>query len=109
MVEKRVISFFEQLKKWLVQHPGNVAISCHNNSIRPLRKIFENLTLPQMCKIETPHNQVLFYDLNLEKPKFIEYERNNALINWDGIIIPEYVKLATDPKNSLKRYYVYKQ
>jgi 2,3-bisphosphoglycerate-dependent phosphoglycerate mutase len=106
MVEKRVISFFEQLKKWLLQHPGNVAISCHNNSIRPLRKIFENLTLTQMCKIETTHNQAFFYDLKLEKPKFIEHEINNTVINWNGIIIPEYVKLATDPKNSLKRYYV---
>ena len=106
MVEKRVLSFFEQLKEWLVKHPGNVAISCHNNSIRPFRKIFENLTLNQMCKIETYHNQVLFYDLKLDKLELIEHKRNKALINWNGIIIPRYVKFATDPNNCLKQYYV---
>jgi broad specificity phosphatase PhoE len=38
MVEKRVLSFLGQLREWLGQTPGNVAISCHSNSIRSIRK-----------------------------------------------------------------------
>ena len=65
MVEKRVVAFLEDLREWLKQNPGNVAISCHNNSIRPFRRIFENLTLTQMCKLESPQDRALVYDLNL--------------------------------------------
>jgi len=105
MVEKRVLSFLTQFKEWLTQHPGNVAISCHNNSIRPLRRIFENLTLSQMCKIETPHDQALLYDLELENPSLQKHKENSTRIHWDGIILSNSVKLASDPNNFLKQYY----
>jgi bisphosphoglycerate-dependent phosphoglycerate mutase len=106
MVEKRVISFLLQFKEWIVKHPGNVAISCHNNSIRPLRRIFENLTLSQMCQIETPHNRALQYNLELENSRLQRYKGNNARsIHWIGVRISNRVKLATDPKNFLKQYY----
>ncbi len=106
MVEKRVLSFLSQFKEWLIQHPGNVAISCHNNSIRPFRRIFENLTLSQMCQIETPHDQALLYDLKLENPRLQKHrEISPRIIHWDGIILSNSVKLATDPKNFLKQYY----
>ena len=104
IVERRVVSFLTQFKEWLAKHPGNVAISCHNNSIRPLRRIFENLTLSQMCQIETPHNQALLYNLELKKStKFPE--NGPRSIHWDGIRIPNRVKLATDPENFLTQYY----
>ena len=34
MVEKRTLPFLEQLGTWLQQNRGNVAISCHGNSLR---------------------------------------------------------------------------
>ena len=51
MVEKQVIPFLEQLREWLKQNPGNVAISCPNNSIRPFKRFFETLSIAQMCKL----------------------------------------------------------
>ena len=106
MVEKRVMSFLTQLKEWITQHPGNVAISCHNNSIRPLRRIFENLTLSQMCQIETQYNQALLYNLELEKSRLqIHKENSTRIVHWDGVRILNRVKLATDPENFLKQYY----
>jgi broad specificity phosphatase PhoE len=65
MVEKRVLSFLEQLKDWLVQNPGNVAISCHGNSIRPIRRAFEYLSLEQMLQLEDPQDRALIYGLRL--------------------------------------------
>jgi bisphosphoglycerate-dependent phosphoglycerate mutase len=47
MVDNRVTAFFADLKKLLRRTPGNVAISCHNNSIRPLRRVFEQLSVAE--------------------------------------------------------------
>jgi 2,3-bisphosphoglycerate-dependent phosphoglycerate mutase len=75
MVEKRTISFLKQLRNWLVQAPGNVAISCHSNSIRPIRRVFENLSLEQMLQLETPQDYSMIYELqlhNLSAGKLLE-------------------------------------
>ncbi len=104
MVERRVLPFFEQLRGWLEQNQCNVAISCHNNSIRPFRRIFENLSLKQMCEIESPHDRALVYDFDLgnclQKPKPETFKAT-----WEGVILPKEIKLATDPQNPLKTYY----
>jgi 2,3-bisphosphoglycerate-dependent phosphoglycerate mutase len=102
MVEKRVTSFLEQLKVWLKQNPGNVAISCHNNSLRPFRRIFENLSISQMCELENPQDKASVYELNsgscLQKQKVPE-------AHWMGILVLPYIKLATSSQNALKKYY----
>jgi 2,3-bisphosphoglycerate-dependent phosphoglycerate mutase len=50
MVEKRTDPFIVQIEQWLRQNPCNVAISCHGNSLRPICKIFEHLSLKQMLQ-----------------------------------------------------------
>lgn len=104
MVEKRVAAFLEDLREWLKKNPGNVAISCHNNSIRPFRRIFENLTLTQMCNLESPQDQALVYDLNLGNLTLL-CPKPKELNNWTQVLIPSKVRRATDPRNPLKKYY----
>lgn len=105
MVQKRVMPFFEQLKEWLRQNSGNVAISCHNNSIRPFRRIFENLSLTQMCEIESPQDRALIYDLDLGNCNLRHQKQPTLEAKWEGVILPKQIKLSTDPKNPLKTYY----
>lgn len=105
MVEKRVMPFFEQLKSWLEQNPGNVAISCHNNSIRPFRRIFENLSLEQMCEVESPQDKALIYKLDMENCELRHQKQPALKAQWKSVLLPKQVKLATDPKNILKSYY----
>ena len=106
MVEKRVLSFLEELANWLKQNPGNVAISCHNNSIRPFRRLFENLDLTQMCAIETSQDEALIYSLGLKNKCSLNSSGHQAQHGkWDGVRISSRIKLATDPQNPLKEYY----
>lgn len=104
MVEKRVFCFFEQLKKWLIQNPGNVAVCCHNNSVRPLRCVFEGLTLSEMLEIETPQNRVFVYDLVLPKVP-VEGLGGKAKVVWDGMVVPKQVRLSSDMLNVLRECY----
>jgi 2,3-bisphosphoglycerate-dependent phosphoglycerate mutase len=105
MVEIRVISFLEQLKDWLGQNPGNVAISCHGNSMRPIRRAFDHLGIEQMLQLENPQNRAMVYDLH-QRNLGIESPRGRATKpDWKSIVISRPVKLATDPLNLLKTYY----
>jgi broad specificity phosphatase PhoE len=60
-VNKRVAPFIKDLLKIMKTFKANVAISAHGNSIRPLRKHFEHLTISQMRKIENPHDKYWVY------------------------------------------------
>ena len=105
MVEKRVLSFLEQLREWLGQNPGNVAISCHSNSIRPIRRVFENLSIEQMLQIESPQDRAMIYDLKLQNLRIGQLRGRPDMQNWKSVLIPPPVKLATDSLNPLKKYY----
>ena len=106
MVEKRVQSFLNDLEGWLQQNPGNVAISCHNNSVRPFRKLFEKLNLIQMCTIETPQDRALIYNLELKNAGLTHLRKHRVIqAKWDGVLLSNQVKLATDPQNVLMKYY----
>jgi 2,3-bisphosphoglycerate-dependent phosphoglycerate mutase len=105
VVEKRVISFLEQLREWLKQNPGNVAISCHNNSIRSFRRVFENLSIAQMCKLESPQDCAIIYEIQ-QGDSGVESPRGRVTkLNWKGVVISRKVKLATDALNLLKICY----
>ena len=105
MVESRVTSFLGQLKEWLGQNMGNVAVSCHNNSIRPIRRIFEHLTTEQMLELESPQDSALIYDSHLCNLRN-EYLRGRiGKPNWKSVVLPPKVKLAADSLNLLKAYY----
>jgi len=105
MVGSRVTSFLDQLKEWLGQNMGNVAISCHNNSMRPIRMIFEHLNTEQMLALESPHDCVLIYDFHLCNLSNECLRERIGRPNWKGVVIPRKVKFATDSLNLLKAYY----
>ena len=105
MVESRTLPFIVQLEKWLKQKPGNVAISCHGNSMRPIRRVFEHLSLKQMLELENPQDQVMQYALHVHGVSVDQNTENAGGIRWQSILVPRYVKLATDQRNPLRKYY----
>ncbi len=106
MVEKRVLSFLEQLRDWLGQNPGNVAISCHSNSIRPIRRVFENLSIEQMLQLVSPQDRAMIYDLKLHNLRSGQLRGGSNMQKWESVLVSSRVKLATDPLNTLKKYYM---
>jgi 2,3-bisphosphoglycerate-dependent phosphoglycerate mutase len=105
MVENRTLSFLVQLEEWLRPNPGNVAISCHGNSLRPIRRVFEHLSLKQMLQIENPQDRAMAYALHVHNVNIENPRKRTAKTDWRGILVPRQVKLATDQRNPLKRYY----
>jgi 2,3-bisphosphoglycerate-dependent phosphoglycerate mutase len=63
MVEKRVLSFIKDLVSLMKTDKVNVAISAHNNSMRPFRRYFENLSIKQMMELENPYDTFFHYIL----------------------------------------------
>ena len=105
MVEKRTLQFLAQLEAWLQRNPGNVAISCHGNSLRPIRRVFEHLSLQEMLRIENPQDHAMSYALQIHSIKIKSGSERDNTATWKGIIVPSNVKLATDPRNPLREYY----
>jgi len=105
MVENRTLPFLVQLEAWLQHNPGNVAISCHGNSLRPIRRVFEHLSLQEMLRIENPQDQAMLYALQIHSIKIENGSERNPIATWKEIMVPSKVKLATDPRNPLNKYY----
>jgi 2,3-bisphosphoglycerate-dependent phosphoglycerate mutase len=105
MVEKRTIPFLVQLEEWLRQNGGNVAISCHGNSLRPIRRVFEHLSLRQMLQIENPQDRAMAYALHVHSVKVESSRKRTAKTDWQSLLVPKQVKLASDQRNPLKKYY----
>jgi 2,3-bisphosphoglycerate-dependent phosphoglycerate mutase len=105
MVENRTLPFLVQLEEWLRQNPGNVAISCHGNSLRPIRRVFEHLSLRQMLQLENPQDRAMAYVLHVHSVNIESSRKSTVRADWEGILVPRQVKLATDQRNPLKRYY----
>jgi 2,3-bisphosphoglycerate-dependent phosphoglycerate mutase len=61
MVEKRVVSFIKDLPSLIEKEKGNAVISAHNNSMRPFRRYFENLTITEMMALENPFDKYFHY------------------------------------------------
>jgi len=105
MVENRTLPFLKQLEAWLRQNPGNVAISCHGNSLRPIRRVFEHLSLRQMLQMENPQDRAMSYALHVHSVNVGNQRRSISKTDWQGILVPRQLKMATDQRNPLKRYY----
>ena len=105
MVEKRTDSFVVQLQSWLKENPSNIAISCHGNSLRPIRRIFEHLSLKQMLQLENPQDKAMNYALNIHSITIQSETKSVDEIAWCGVLVPNDVELASDFKNPLKKYY----
>ncbi|MEM4348372.1 MAG: histidine phosphatase family protein [Candidatus Anstonellaceae archaeon] len=68
-VEKRVLPFIKDLIEYMKKYKVNVAISAHGNSMRPIRRYFEGLSVKQMMELENPWDDFFEYKLpNLIKP-----------------------------------------
>lgn len=63
MVGKRVDAFIKDLMTIVKETHMNVAISAHGNSMRPLRRHFEKLSIKQMMKLENPWDDYFEYTL----------------------------------------------
>jgi 2,3-bisphosphoglycerate-dependent phosphoglycerate mutase len=105
MVEDRTLPFLAQLRKWLGRNPGNVVISCHGNSLRPIRRVFEHLSLKQMLQLENPQDRAMNYVLHMHDVSIDCTSKSIAETSWHGVLNPIYVRLATDPGNQLRKYY----
>jgi 2,3-bisphosphoglycerate-dependent phosphoglycerate mutase len=105
MVENRTLPFLVQLEEWLRQNPGNVAISCHGNSLRPIRRVFEHLSLRQMLQIENPQDRAMTYALHVHRINIGNSRKSTIRPDWKGVLVPRQVKLATDHRSPLKQYY----
>ncbi len=105
MVEKRTLPFVSQLEDWLRLNPGNVAISCHGNSMRPIRRVFEHLSIRQMLQLENPQDQAMDYALHIHRVKISFAEKRQANGDWNNLIVPPKVRLAADLRNPLRQYY----
>jgi 2,3-bisphosphoglycerate-dependent phosphoglycerate mutase len=105
MVENRTLPFVAQLKSWLRQNSGNVAISCHGNSMRPIRRVFEHLSVEQMLRLENPQDQAMEYALHIHRVNVSNVEERRLEKDWHSVVVPSTAKLATDPQNPLKQYY----
>ncbi|MBW2978328.1 histidine phosphatase family protein [Candidatus Woesearchaeota archaeon] len=66
MVEKRVKSFLKYLIKKMKKEKINVAISAHNNSMRPFRRYFEKFGIKKMMKIENPWDDYFDYTIEVK-------------------------------------------
>ena len=64
MVEKRVLSFVKDLLTFMKEKKVNIIISAHNNSMRPFRRHFENLTIKEMMAVENPYDK--YFDYTIE-------------------------------------------
>jgi 2,3-bisphosphoglycerate-dependent phosphoglycerate mutase len=61
IVEKRVLSFIQDLVILMKGKRVNAVISAHGNSMRPFRRYFENLTIKQMMELENPYDKYFDY------------------------------------------------
>ena len=105
MVENRTLPFLVQLEEWLRRNPGNAAIACHGNSLRPIRRVFEHLSLRQMLQLENPQDRAMAYALHLHRINVKSSRKSTIRAGWEDVLVPQNVKLATDQRNPLRRYY----
>lgn len=54
MVQERIWPFCDELVERVKHNNVNVAISCHGNSMRAIRKYFEQLSIVEMLTVENP-------------------------------------------------------
>lgn len=66
MVNARLQPFIKDLVNVVKHWKANVLISAHGNSIRPMRKHFEHLTIHQMRTLDNPHDKILEYKVRVD-------------------------------------------
>ncbi|MAF34426.1 2,3-bisphosphoglycerate-dependent phosphoglycerate mutase [Candidatus Woesearchaeota archaeon] len=98
MVHGRTLNFLKQLLPLLRKYKMTVAISCHGNSMRPIRRHFERLSIKKEMKLENPQDRAMIYHVRtkgLPLPK----------IKWKSVRKPKNILYAANKKNPLRKYY----
>lgn len=62
-VEKRVLSFIKDVVDKMKKEKINVLIVAHSNSIRPIVRYFENLTIDEMMQLENYQLKIFNYKI----------------------------------------------
>lgn len=62
MVEERVLSFLNDILPKLTPN-DTVFISAHGNSIRPMRRYFEHISIEEMCTYEYTRGEIFSYEI----------------------------------------------
>lgn len=63
-VEGRTCPFCKELIERVKKEKINVALVCGNNSMRTVRRFFENLSIEQMMKLENPYDKYFEYKID---------------------------------------------
>ena len=64
-VEKRVLSFIKDVIKNMKEEKHNVLIVAHSNSVRPIIRHFEKLTVDEMMQLENYRLKVFTYKVKI--------------------------------------------
>lgn len=67
-VEARVYAFLADVLETMRSEKVNVAISAHGNSMRPIRRFFEKLSIDEMMGLENPYDDYFAYTIDLTRP-----------------------------------------
>jgi len=58
-----------------------------------------------MCTLESPQDRALIYELDLGDLSLIHPKQKGVKADWEGVIVPKQLRLATDSQNPLRKYY----
>ena len=58
-----------------------------------------------MLELENPQDQAMEYALHIHGINVNQVAEAKPETDWKSVIVPSFVKLATDPQNPLKPYY----
>jgi hypothetical protein len=58
-----------------------------------------------MLELENPQDRAMTYALHIRNLKIERKAKRIIKANWQGMLVPRQVKLATDQRNPLKMYY----
>ena len=103
MVHTRTLAFIRELLPILRRYRCNVAVSCHGNSMRPIRRFFEHLSISAEMKLENPQDKAMVYHI------ITSGKRLPRSFSWKGVVKPTEVIYASDARNPLRKFYSKKQ
>jgi hypothetical protein len=58
-----------------------------------------------MLQLENPQDQAMEYALHIHRVNVNEVEEGKPEKDWQNVVVPSSVKVATDPRNPLMQYY----
>ena len=58
-----------------------------------------------MLQLENPQDRAMGYALNIHRVNIKGDEEGDVGADWQGVLVPRDVQLATDARNPLKKYY----